>query len=148
MSKKKTSRRNVRTTKPRYPGKPQQSNASSEGKPVERYFTLVVQKRLSEAEKELVDIKSGTESSEWSRGYMKALEGLLAVKRSNNERYSNLSSLDSDPKLAQRMKRVIRGQLQNQLHAEYDRGYFSGLMEYVKTVQQLQPWERMAEKES
>lgn len=114
----------------------------SNGKPVERYFSLLVERKFTEAEKELEDIRLKSTAAEWDRGYLKALEGLYSAKRTNDDRYSDMAKLDSDAKLAQHTKRIIRAQLQNHLHADYDRGYFAGLMEYVKLIQKLEPWNK------
>ncbi len=150
MSPKKTKSRSAakpekkkETQSPPAPTETQQRAA--ETKPVERYFSLVVDRRFSEAEKELEDIRIKTPSSDWNRGYLKALEGIYSSKRTNDDRYSEMSKLDSDPKLAQHMKRLIRVQLQNPLHADYDRGYFTGLLEYVRLIQKLEPWNKTPE---
>ena len=87
----------------------------------------------TDAEKELDTIRQKAQNTAWYKGYVKALEGLLLTYRSNDDKYIYLPKA-----LATRTEDNIK-QLQkefgefatNQIHGEYDRGFFKALADYV-----------------
>jgi hypothetical protein len=101
----------------------------------------------TDAEKELDAIRQKAENALWHKGYVKALEGLLLTYRTNDDKYIYLPKI-----LASRGEESIN-QLRkdfgefaaNEIHGEYDRGYFKALEDYVtllstmKSPQQASP---------
>lgn len=106
---------------------------------VAKFIQSVEERAWTEAEKELDIIRQKSENSAWSRGYVKALEGLLLTNRNNDDKYIYLPKV-----LANRTEDTI-GSLRkefaefasNQLHGEYDRGYFKALEEYLGLIGKL-----------
>ncbi len=108
---------------------------------VAKFLQHLEERAWTEAEKELDIIRQKSENSQWSRGYVKALEGLLLTKRTNDDKYlylpkalgnkteDEISSIRSD----------FAEFASNELHGEYDRGYFKALEEYVGLVGTLKP---------
>lgn len=98
------------------------------------FFQLILEGRLSEAERSLeeIEVKIKTEgSSEFNRGFLKALKGIILMHRSNDQ-YVFLSSLnpnniDALKKYHQEFMREAR----KMLHGDYDRGYFLALAKYI-----------------
>jgi len=107
---------------------------------VSRYFQLVTNRQFTEAERVLERIKQKLEKNEWNKGYFHALKGIMVSKRSNNDQYSLLSNLDiNDRKGIREFREEFLGHVNNGLHAEFDRGYFSAWADYMRTILRLQP---------
>jgi hypothetical protein len=93
----------------------------------------------TDAEKELDIIRQKAQNTAWHKGYVKALEGLLLTYRSNDDKYIYLPKA-----LANRTEDNIK-QLQkefgefatNEIHGEYDRGYFKALGDYVTLLSSM-----------
>jgi hypothetical protein len=101
--------------------------------PVNKFLGHVELRAWTDAEKELDIIRQKSDGSPWSRGYVKALEGLMLTYRNNDDKYVFLPKV-----LANRTEETI-GSLRkefsefasNELHGEYDRGYFKALEDYI-----------------
>jgi|SRR6267143_401752 len=100
--------------------------------PVNKFLEHVEQRAWTDAEKELDVIRQKSDNSQWSRGYVKALEGLMLSYRNNDDKYIFLPKV-----LANRPEDVINSLKKefsefaaNELHGEYDRGYFKALDDY------------------
>jgi hypothetical protein len=101
--------------------------------PVNKFLEHVEARAWTDAEKELDVIRQKSDNSQWSRGYVKALEGLMLSYRNNDDKYIFLPKV-----LANRTEDAITGLkkefsefVANELHGEYDRGYFKALDDYV-----------------
>lgn len=100
---------------------------------VNRFFQNIETRAWTDAEKELDTVRQKAQNTAWYKGYVKALEGLLLTYRSNDDKYIYLPRA-----LANRTEDNIK-QLQkefgefasNEIHGEYDRGYFRALTDYV-----------------
>ncbi len=100
--------------------------------PVNKFLEHVEARAWTDAEKELDIIRQKSDNSQWSRGYVKALEGLMLTYRTNDDKYIFLPKV-----LASRTQDTISGLKKefsefaaNELHGEYDRGYFKALDDY------------------
>ena len=107
--------------------------------PVNKFLEHVEARAWTEAEKELDVIRQKSDNSQWSRGYVKALEGLMLTYRNNDDKYIYLPKV-----LASRGEESIK-QLRkdfgefaaNEIHGEYDRGYFKALEDYVTLLSSM-----------
>ncbi len=100
--------------------------------PVNKFLEHVEARAWTDAEKELDIIRQKSDNSQWSRGYVKALEGLMLTYRTNDDKYIFLPKV-----LASRtedtissLKKEFSEFAANELHGEYDRGYFKALDDY------------------
>lgn len=106
---------------------------------VSRFFQNVEMRAWTDAEKELDTVRQKAQNTAWYKGYVKALEGLLLTYRSNDDKYIYLPRA-----LANRSEESIK-QLQkefgefasNEIHGEYDRGYFKALADYVTLISSM-----------
>ena len=120
-----------KTTKSKDAGKKEPQMIPQE--PVNKFLGHVELRAWTDAEKELDIIRQKSDGSPWSRGYVKALEGLMLTYRNNDDKYVFLPKV-----LANKTAETI-GNLRhefsefaaNELHGEYDRGYFKALEDYV-----------------
>lgn len=104
--------------------------------PVNNFLGHVEARAWTDAEKELDVIRQKSDGSQWARGYVKALEGLMLTYRSNDDKYVFLPKA-----LANRNEETINALRKefgefaaNDLHGEYDRGYFKALEDYVASL--------------
>ena len=107
---------------------------------VVRYLELLIEKRLSEAEKKLTQLREKNDSSDWTRGYLKALDGLLLSYRTESNTYIHFPAVNMEKRL-KALKKDFQQISTNELHADYDRGYFKALVEYLKVVERMEPWD-------
>ena len=100
--------------------------------PVNKFLEHVEARAWTDAEKELDIIRQKSDNSQWSRGYVKALEGLMLTYRTSDDKYIFLPKV-----LASKTEDTINGLKKefsefaaNELHGDYDRGYFKALDDY------------------
>jgi len=103
-----------------------------------RFFQLVTEKQLTEAERELLRIKEKIERTEWNHGYYKALQGMLVSRRTNSDNPTFLATLDPDNRRALLdLKREFKEKVESRLYTDYDRGYFSAWADYVGILKRM-----------
>ena len=111
-----------------------------------RYFQLINNRQFTEAQRELQRIKEKIPRTEWTRGYYRALLGMLLAQKHNGNQYTFLTSIGAADKSAlKQYKSEFQTQIQNRFHDEYDRGYFTAWQDYtrllLKTVDDPRPVE-------
>ena len=96
---------------------------------ITQFFHLVRIRNYQAAEVVLARIKKKLARGEWNRGYFMALNGILLALQTKDPRafVNNVNEAD----LLDSGKEFM-GHARNSLHAEYDRGYFSAMVDYVK----------------
>ena len=105
---------------------------------VTRFFQLVTEKQLTEAERELQRIKEKIQRTEWNHGYYRALQGMLISRRTNSENPAFLATLDPTDKHALlELKKEFEEKLESRLYPDYDRGYFSAWADYVGLLRRM-----------
>lgn len=103
---------------------------------VTRYFQLVMNRQITEAQRELEKVKGKMHKTEWNRGYFRALYGmLLARKSNNNDSYSFFAKLNFNDKEAINVyRREFLNHVHNKLHADFDKGYFSAWADCMRVL--------------
>lgn len=98
------------------------------------FFKAAIDRKFTEAEKILQEIEEkskGDEDSEFKRGFIQALKGIITMQRSNDQ-FTILSNLDlSDIETLKKYYSKFSANAKSKLHADYDRGYFLALAEYM-----------------
>lgn len=112
---------------------------------VSAYLRAVAERRLKDSEKEFEQLRGTLTNSEWNRGYLKALEGLLLTLRSNDNRYLYLQRVKPEDRTVKKLKEEFKRHSSSELHAEYDRGYFAALTDYASTLEAVKPWTSLSE---
>jgi len=100
--------------------------------PVNKFLEHVEARAWTDAEKELDVIRQKSDNSQWSRGYVKALEGLMLTYRNNDDKYIFLPKIlaNRTEDAISNLKKEFSEFATNELHGEYDRGYFKALDDY------------------
>lgn len=95
----------------------------------------------TDAEKELDVIRQKAENAAWYKGYLKGLEGLLLTYRTNDDKYIFLPrALTNRTEESVNLLRKEFGEFaSNEIHGEYDRGYFKALEDYVTLLSTIKP---------
>jgi len=103
---------------------------------IDKYLRLIVERKIADAEKELEDLRPKIDNTEWNRGYMKALEGLLITRKANNDGYLFFAKKEFDKKSLRGLAKEFAENAASPLFGDYDRGYFSGLSRLVKIMEE------------
>jgi hypothetical protein len=103
---------------------------------VTRFFQNLEARAWTDAEKELDSIRQNIQNNPWNKGYVKALEGLLLTFRNPEDKYIFLPKILANPteNNIHNLKKEFDEFASNELHGEYDRGYFKALEEYLTSV--------------
>ena len=90
----------------------------------------------TDAEKELDGIRQKAENALWYKGYVKALEGLLLTYRTNDDKYIYLPKVlgTRGEESINQLRKEFGDFASNEIHGEYDRGYFKALEDYVSLL--------------
>jgi hypothetical protein len=101
----------------------------------------VGERAWTDAEKELDTIKQKSDSTQWSRGYVKALEGLMLTYRNDDDKYIYLPKAlaNKTSQEYEALKKDFAEFAANEVHGEYDRGFFKALEDYVSLNATLGP---------
>jgi hypothetical protein len=102
---------------------------------VTRYFQLLVNRQFTEATRELERLKQKMQKTEWNRGYFRALYGMYLSRKNNGDAYALFSKLDlSDTEALHGYRREFLDHMQNGLHGDFDRGYFSAWADCMRIL--------------
>jgi hypothetical protein len=101
----------------------------------DKFFQFVIERRISDAEKELDAVRTTIPATEAAKGYLKALEGLLLTAKSNGDKYLYLAKIEKTPTKLRTLRREFSAQTMNGLHTDYDRGYFQALEGFVRKLE-------------
>jgi hypothetical protein len=93
----------------------------------------------TDAEKELDGIRQKAENALWYKGYVKALEGLLLTYRNNDDKYIYLPRVlgTHGEESINQLRKDFGEFAANEIHGEYDRGYFKALEDYVTLLSSM-----------
>jgi hypothetical protein len=99
------------------------------------FYKLVLERNLAAADRTLTEIRRNMKDSDWEKGYLNALEGMIVAERSGDTRYVYLSRLDlKNHKKLEEARRTFQAQAKNPLEGEFDRGFFSAWSDFLRTA--------------
>jgi hypothetical protein len=105
---------------------------------VTRYFQLIFNRQFTEATRELERLKQKMQKTEWNRGYFRALYGMYLSRKNNGDAYAFFSKLDLTDKTAlHAYRREFLDHMQNGLHGDFDRGYFSAWADCMRILTRM-----------
>jgi hypothetical protein len=105
----------------------------------DKFFQAIIQRRISDAEKELDSVRINIPATESAKGYLKALEGLLLTAKSNDDKYLYLSKIEMTPTKLKTLRKEFAQHRNNGLHSDYDRGYFQAVETYLRKLEREGP---------
>lgn len=101
----------------------------------EKFYEAIIDRRIADAEKELDSIRTAIPGTEASKGYLKALEGLLLTAKSPDDKYLYLSKIEKTSKRLKALRKEFEAHSTSRLHSEYDSGYFQALEGFVRKLE-------------
>ena len=105
---------------------------------VTRYFQLIVNRQFTEATRELERLKQKMHKTDWNRGYFRALYGMYLSRKTNGDVYAFFSKLDlTDKEALHGYRREFLDHMQNGLHGDFDRGYFSAWADCMRILTRM-----------
>ena len=106
---------------------------------VNQFFQDVETRAWTDAEKELDTIRQKAQNTAWYKGYVKALEGLLITYKSNDDKYIYLprALANRTEESIKQLREEFEKFASNEIHGEYDRGFFKALEDYVTVLSAL-----------
>ena len=99
-----------------------------------RFFDLIKRRRIDEAGKILGEIAGELDGSRGDDGYLKALEGILMSVKYDHERYLYIPRILRGEVSKEEAKVEFRRHLENELHDDYDRGFFQALIDFLDNL--------------
>jgi hypothetical protein len=102
---------------------------------IDKYLQLIVERKIADAEKELDELRPKFTNTEWNRGYVKALEGLLMTRKANSDNYLFFARREFDKKSLKTLEKEFAKNAESPLYGDYDRGFFSGLAQLAKIME-------------
>jgi len=103
-----------------------------------RFFQLVSERKFAEAERVLERIRVRMKNSgkeEFNKGYLDALNGIILSNRSSSGSYEFFTNLDlNDISALKRHYKDFRKHATSRFQADYDRGYFSALTDFLRVI--------------
>ncbi|MBT8171935.1 hypothetical protein KJN74_03600 [Candidatus Bathyarchaeota archaeon] len=98
---------------------------------VVRFFEFLKRRRFAKAEDVLQQIRQKTNETEWNRGYLIALDGVLLAQKSNDS-YSFLMNVNFDnEKSLKKSRKEFLKEYKNKIHSDFDRGFFAAWADYM-----------------
>ncbi|MGP3667223.1 MAG: hypothetical protein ACKD6N_05210 [Candidatus Bathyarchaeota archaeon] len=101
-----------------------------------RFFDFLVERNYSDAEKILEKIKGNSLKSEWDRGYILALEGLISAYKTKDDNYF-INKLKPDKNYLKNLRLDFERRIKNVVSSEFDKGYFSAWIEFTRYLEAL-----------
>jgi len=87
-------------------------------------------------------LRENVQKTEWNRGYLQALHGMLLAQKLNDDRYVFILNANlNDEKELKKYRNDFLKHAKNMLHADYDRGFFSAWAEYMRVLIKMKPEE-------
>lgn len=107
---------------------------------IAHYLQYLIQRDFADAEREFETIKKEMKTTPWHKGYCNALEGMLISLKSNDNRYLYVSRITlNDGKKTDELQRLFLRMSKNPLQEDFDRGFFSAWVEYLKKLKSSMP---------
>ncbi len=107
------------------------------------FFQLLEQRNLTQAEVVLEKMRQEVKNTEWQRGYVRALRGMLIASRSGDDKRAFINRMkDRD---LREIKKDFTRKSREPLQTSFDRGFFTAWVEYLEFSEKAEPTWRKPE---
>ena len=107
------------------------------------FFQLLEQRNLTQAEVVLEKMRQEVKNTEWQRGYVRALRGMLIASRSGDDKRAFINRMkDRD---LREIKKDFTRKSREPLQTSFDRGFFAAWVEYLEFSEKVEPTWRKPE---
>ena len=107
------------------------------------FFQLLEQRNLTQAEVVLEKMRQEVKKTEWQRGYVRALRGMLVASRSGDDKRAFINRM-KDRDLGE-IKKDFTRKSREPLQTSFDRGFFTAWVEYLEFSEKAEPTWRKPE---
>lgn len=105
---------------------------------VTKFLQLLLKRRFTEAERILLQLREKVQITEWNKGYLQALNGMLIAQKTSDDQYLFLSNVSLIKKAELRkFQSDFSKYAKSGLNADYDRGFFSAWSEYMRILSKV-----------
>ena len=98
------------------------------------FFQLLREGKRTAAKTVLEKIKQKSESSKWRQGYINALEGMVIASETKEDQEVFINQIRIEK--SDELRRKFFQQSKNELHSDFDRGFFSAWTDYMQALKQ------------
>jgi hypothetical protein len=99
-----------------------------------RFFLSIIARNFAEAERLLDRLRERPTHTQWSKGYLTCLEGLMITFRSNNDKNLYMSRIQLDDRKIEELRKEFTRRSRAPLSGDYDRGYFKAWSEFMRIM--------------
>jgi len=110
------------------------------------FFQLLRQKNLTQAERTLENMSQEARNTEWRRGYIQALRGMLIASKSGDDKRAFINRMKDRNLPKNRMDFAKKSR--DPLQTRFDRGFFAAWADYVEFSEKAEPMRREEKKKS
>ncbi|MFH1328176.1 MAG: hypothetical protein ABIH76_04960 [Candidatus Bathyarchaeota archaeon] len=107
---------------------------------VSKFFELTLNRDFAEAERFLTQAREQGTSSDWSKGYILALEGFLIAYRGKNDGTTFINRVELDKENVSKLEEDFRNRARNPVELEYDKGFFAAWSDLMRFVKKNELW--------
>lgn len=93
------------------------------------YFTLLTQKKMAAGGRALNEIKQRVHSTQWQKGYINALEGMLVAIKSKDDESLLINKVNVN---LRQLSRKFLTESWNELLTDFDLGFFAAWIDYSR----------------
>jgi len=112
---------------------------------VSTFLSLLARGKWAAAKRFLDEIKQNADQTQWRRGYINALDGMIVALEGNGDR--NVFIYQIKVEQIDELKKTFLQRSRNGLHADFDRGYFAAWADYVQMLNMAARFKRNKEDE-
>ena len=105
---------------------------SKKNSQVTAFFSLLAQGKWAAAKRVLDKIKHDADQTQWRRGYINALDGMVAALEGNEDQNTFIYQIKIEK--IDEIKKTFFQKSRNGLHADFVRGYFSAWTDYTQML--------------
>ena len=99
---------------------------------VNTFFQLLREGKRTSAKMILEKIKQKSDSSKWRQGYNNALEGMIVALETKEDREVFINQIRIEK--SDELRRKFFKESKNELHSDFDRGFFSAWADYLQAL--------------
>jgi len=104
---------------------------------VTQFFQLLTGRKFAEAEQLFEQLRNRMQKTEYNKGYLQALSGLLLAQKSNDRQlFLNKINFSNRTELLKNRREFLE-YVKVEFNLNYDRGFFSAWAEYMRFLSKV-----------
>jgi len=112
------------------------------------FFQLLRQRNLTQAERTLEEVSREGKNTEWRRGYVHALSGMLIASKSGDDKQVFINRMTDRDVDVLKIRRDLAKKSRDPLQTSFDKGFFAAWADYMEFSEKAEPMRREEKLES